>query len=171
MEILFQNKTTYNKELYLKFNEFHIEKFGLKYELEMLLFILMFIYCIILNLKNRSIYLSLLLIITLIIYILWKVFKPIFIYKNELKSRKIIKNHTFTYDFYKYFFKITYKKKTITIFYFKLKKLYETNENYYLYIDKNHAFLLDKNNFTIGNSKSFTEFINKKCLFRLRKIK
>ena len=56
-----------------------------------------------------------------------------------------------------------------TMKYYKLKKVFETKKYFYLYIDKRHAFILDKNGFKKGDITTFSDFIKKKCLFKYKK--
>lgn len=52
--------------------------------------------------------------------------------------------------------------------YYKLYKIYETKTFFYLYIDNDHAFLINKSGFVRGLSDDFSKFINKKCLFKYK---
>ena len=49
-----------------------------------------------------------------------------------------------------------------------IKKIFETDENFFLYTDEKHSLILDKDGFEIGNSKDFAEFIKRKCPFKYR---
>lgn len=169
MKLLFKNTTKYNKELYFKFNEFHNEKFGLKYEIYTLLLAILFLYCSIINFKNRIYYLGFLFIIILVSFIIWRFFRPVFVFKKEVKSKKISKCQSFTFCFYSIYLTIINKDKKTTLPYFKIKKVFEADEEFFLYLDKNHALLLRKDCFTIGNSNDFTNFIKKKCFLRYKK--
>ena len=53
--------------------------------------------------------------------------------------------------------------------YLKLYKVFETQDYFYLYIDEEHAALVNKKGFKIGNVEAFTDFIKKKCLFKYSK--
>jgi len=171
MKILFENTTTYNKNLYLRFNEFHNNKYGLKYELYTLLFAIIMLYCIILNFKNKVYHFGFLFILILITYIFWRFFRPVFTFKKEINSQKITEHQKFTYQFYKYYFKILHKKEQSYLSYFKIRIIFETDKEYYLYLDKTHALLLDKDCFTVGTSDEFSNFIKKKCWYKYKKEK
>ena len=43
----------------------------------------------------------------------------------------------------------------------------ETKDFFYLYIDKNHAFLLNKSNFIKGNKFEFLKFLKKKLWYKI----
>ena len=49
----------------------------------------------------------------------------------------------------------------------KLYKIYETNDFFYLYINKDHAFLLEKNTFTKGDISTFYIFVKRKIWFKM----
>ena len=57
------------------------------------------------------------------------------------------------------------------IYYFKLYKVFETQDYFYLYLDEDTAFLVSKSGFKIGTPKDFSEFIKKKCIFKYSKEK
>ena len=50
-----------------------------------------------------------------------------------------------------------------------IKKSFETEDKFYLYLDKTDAFILDKQGFEIGKVDDFREFIKRKCIFRYKK--
>ena len=54
MKPIFKNTTKYSKEIYMKFLEFHNQKYGLKYQIYTILFIILLIYCIIINIKYQN---------------------------------------------------------------------------------------------------------------------
>ena len=45
---------------------------------------------------------------------------------------------------------------------------FNTKDYYYFYLDRKYAFLINKNGFTLGNEKDFSNFIKTKCLFRYK---
>ena len=91
---------------------------------------------------------------------------------EEIKSDKIQKEESFTFYFYNKYFKIREENKleTYTMKYFSIHKVYETKSFFYIYIDKNHSFIINKNSFSTGTSKKFSEFIKKKCWCKFKKI-
>ncbi|MGN1302285.1 MAG: YcxB family protein, partial [Clostridia bacterium] len=94
-----------------------------------------------------------------------------FIYPNkqvekELKTDKFKNEKEFTFTFYEKFFVISDKKKSEKIKYWKLYRVYETKEFFYLYIDNNHAFLLNKSTFIKGNTSNFLKFLKRKIWFK-----
>jgi len=166
---LFKNTTIYNKKIYINFNNFHINKFGFKYDIYTLLLAILFLYCIVIIFKNKVYYLGFLFILGLISFIIWRLFRPIITFKKEVNSRKIVKHQKFTYCFYNYFFDILNDNKKSSLSYFRIRKIFETDNEFYLYLDKTHALLLDKSSFTIGTSEEFSKFIKKKCWYKYKK--
>ena len=72
---------------------------------------------------------------------------------------KISDNSTFIFTFYDKYFTIKEKNDIYKSKYRNLYKIFETDNYFYLYIDKNHSFLLDKTGFIVGNSNDFNKFI------------
>lgn len=162
MEILFKNKTKYTKEIYQKYLQFHQDKFGMKYKFITILTILLLSFCFIINLKYSNYDTAFIFIIVLILFFIYRFFYPIKKVKKELKTEKFEKEKEFTFTFYDKFFIISNEKDSKKIKYWKLYKIYETEEFFYIYIDKTHAFLLDKSSFSKGNTSEFLKFLKKK---------
>lgn len=167
MKILFKNKTKYTKDVYKKYLEFHQEKFGRKYTFTTIVIILLLSFCIITNLIYKNYPTACLLIIALISYCFYQFFYPVKKIQKELKTEKFEKEQTFTFKFYEKYFSISNNKQIEEIKYWKLYKVYESKEFFYLYIDKEHAFLLNKSTFVKGNPEDFFKFIKKKCLLKI----
>ena len=167
MEILFKNKTKYTKEIYQKYLEFHQNKFGLKYKFITILVFLLLSFCFIINLKYSNYNTAFVFIIALISFFIYIFFAPTKKIQKELKTEKFEKEKEFTFTFYNNFFVISDKKNSEKIKYWKLYKIYETKEFFYLYINKSHALLLDKSSFSKGNISEFFKFIRKKIWYKL----
>lgn len=167
MKILFKNKTKYTKEIYKKYLQFHQNKFGDKYTFTTVVTILLLCFCIITNLKYLNYNTSFILFIVLGIFCFYRFFYPVKKVEKELKTDKFENEKEFTFTFYEKFFVISDKKSSEKIKYWKLHRVYETEEFFYLYIDKDHAFLLDKSSFTKGNILEFFKFLKKKIWFKI----
>lgn len=167
-KLLFKNSTQYSKKAYNKFNQFHNNNNVLKYELFTLLIIIMLIYCIVTTIKAKVISLAILFASVLVSFIIYRFFGPIRIYKKEVKKKAITKAQTFNFYFYDKYFKIRDNIDFHKQYYFKLHKVYETDEFFYLYIDKQYSFLVDKSGFTKGTPQEFSDFIKKKVLFKYK---
>lgn len=166
MKVLFKNKTQYTKDTYAKFLKFHDSKYGFKYMIVTILLVIMLIYCVILTLINKLWLLGITFILSTIIFIAYRFFYPVSQVKKELKGKAISKEKSFTFKFYERSFKVVDKINYSQLPYWKLKKVFETNDFFYLYIDKTHAFLVKKDGFTYGNVNDFSKFIKKKCWYK-----
>ena len=162
MEILFKNKTKYTKEIYEKYLQFHQNKFGDKYKFITILIILLLSFCIVTNFRCSNYDTGFVLIIFLVLFCFNRFFYPIKKVEKELKTEKFKNEKEFTFIFYDSFFVISDKKNSEKIKYWKLHRIYETKEFFYLYINKDHAFLLDKSSFTKGDTSDFLKFLRKK---------
>ena len=167
MNMLFKNTTKYSKECYENFLIFHNKKFGVSSNFYTLLIVILMAFCIVLQLKAGNTQLAFIFILTLICFLLWRIFHPIKEVKDEFESKKIQKESTFIFRFYEKYFTISDSYNFEKIKYWKLYKIYETNDFFYLYINKNHAFLLEKNTFTKGDISTFYRFVKRKIWFKM----
>ena len=161
MKPLFKNVTKYTKKAYDEFLAFHKNKYGFRYISFTIIVTILILYCSISSFISKQYLLVLLFILILIAFLEYRIYLPIYKYKNNFKGTN---KNTFTFYFYKNYFKIDKEK----IYYFNLHKVHETNDFFYLYINKNYAALVNKKGFKIGNLESFSEFIKKKCKFKYR---
>lgn len=166
MKILFKNNTKYTKNVYQKFLQFHQQKYGNKYTFTTSLTIILLFFCIITNIKYSNYFTALILIFALIGFCFYSFFYPVKKVKKELKTEKFEKEKVFTFCFYDNFFTISDKFFFDKIKYWKLYRVYETDQFFYLYINKDHAFLLDKSTFVKGNINNFSKFLRRKIWFR-----
>lgn len=167
MKILYKNKTKYTKETYSKYLQFHQSKFGNRYTFTTIVTILFLCFCIITNLQYSNHLTASALLIVLVSFCFYRFFYPIKLVKKELKTEKFEKEQEFTFRFYDKFFTVSTTKYIEKIKYWKLYKIYETEEFFYLYIDNSHAFLLNKNTFTKGDTSEFFKFIKRKLWFKI----
>ncbi len=167
MEKLFENVTTYDKEEYKKFVIFHNKKYNLKYNLYTLFVLLLILFCSVSGFFANNIRIGILFLLIAFCFALYRLFHPYLFVKKEAKSKKITEKLTNTYTFYEKFFIIKNKQDTIKLKYYKLYKIFETKDCFYLYLNKTHAFVLSKNTFKIGDSTNFYNFIKNKLWFRL----
>lgn len=163
MKILFKNTTKYDKENCDNFVNFHADKYGKKELLKYLLMFIVFVYMLIFNViyKNWYFILALIAILILAYFINNK--------KQAKKQKKKKRVQEYTFYFYERYIKIKYKRQFDRILYLQIKKIFETDKNFFLYTDDKHSLILDKEGFTIGNSKQFSKFIKKKCPFKYSK--
>ena len=167
MNILFKNKTTYNIKEYKKFVEFHNHKYGFKYNAYTIFMFFLFIFCMILQFKYGNIGYGLLFACLGFIFILFRIFYPLLFIKKEASSNKVQKELTNTYFFYNNYMEIKNIHGTIKLNYYKLYKAFESEDNFYLYVNKNYSYVVSKKGFTIGNPDDFYKFIKRKLWYRL----
>lgn len=86
-------------------------------------------------------------------------------YQDTKKKYSKNRESCFTFSFYNFYFTINKN----TFYYFKLYKVYETKDYFYLYIDDENAAMVSKNGFKVGTAEEFSKFIKKKCLLKYSK--
>ena len=165
LEILFENKTTYSKKSYEEFLEFHRKKFRFKYMLFNIIIIATILTCIIYLVSFRIYSTAIIFCIFLTAFIFLRFIKPISDVKKDYESEKIFNKKTFRFIFYDNIFTIEDEENFFKLKYKDLYKIFEHNNSFYLYTDKTHAILIDKNGFSKGNYSQFYKFIKKKIKF------
>ena len=157
MKPIFFNKTIYSENTYSEFLNFHSKTFIFSYLLNSIPIIGITLIIIFLHLKNFIILSTVILTIILLLYILYIFILHIQEVKKDFESVK--NDDCFYFEFFDNFFTICKNKENTTskFFYSNLFKIFETNNFFYLYIDKSHSFILDKNSFSddILNIKTF----------------
>lgn len=171
LKILFKNSTKYNETIYTEFLKFHEKKFGLKYTLYTALIVGLLLFCLIVQVQAHNFSLAIIFCSIITGFFLWRFLHPISEVSKDFKSDKIQKEQKFTFIFYKDIFKVRAKLQTYIIKYHELYKIFETSSFFYLYIDKTHAMLLNKDSFSVGSADDFSGFIRKKCWFKFNKEK
>lgn len=166
MEIRFQNTSTYTLEAYKKFIEFHNRKYNFKYNAYTFFIICLCLFCMVLQFRYGNIGLGILFILILVGFIFYRILHPLFFIKKEANSSKIKNQTTNIYTFYDDFVIIKSEEKEAKLSYYKFYKVFETKDRFYLYLNKNYAYILFKNNFSIGESKQFMPFMKKKLWHR-----
>ena len=165
MKILFKNITIYNSKNYNQFIKFHGDKFNFSYNAYTLVMLTLILYCIILNILQTSLSLTLLFLAMFAFIVLFRIYLPGKRYQKTKKNFAKNKQASITIDFFKFYFKVDQK-----VFpYFKLYKVFETKDYFYLYLDEENAVLVNKDSFKLGTAEEFADFIKKKCLFKYSK--
>ena len=165
-KVLFKNITTYNNKNYAQFLKFHNDKYEFSYNSYTIIMSILLIYCVIINIKNKNILTTLLFILLLISFVLLRFYLPLRRLKKTKENIRKSSTSIHTFFFYDYYLKVD---KQI-IYYFKLYKIFETKDYFYLYINQDYALMLDKNGFQIGTVEDFRSFIKRKCLFKYKEI-
>ncbi len=172
LKIYFKNITKYDKKVYKQFLKFHQKIFGLKYTIYTVFIIGLLIFLIAIQIKVHNMNLAIATFFVIIGFFIWRYLYPTYKVNKEFNSEKIQNKKEFTFIFYKNFLKIYENNKceNYILKYNKIYKIFETNNFFYIYIDKTHSLLINKNTFIIGNSKDFSEFIQKRCKLKFKKI-
>lgn len=161
MKILFKNTTQYSNQVYSDFLIFHNELYGFKYHATTLLITFLFAFCFVLHVKSSNTIYAIGFLLAIVLFLAWRVFHPVFITKKEYKKDQIAKSYTYTFTFYEDYFEIRHKKEFDKRRY-KLYKVFETNRYFYLYVNHDYSYLIDKQNFEIGTCEEFSNFMKKK---------
>lgn len=167
MDKLFENNTTYTPSVYKDFVEFHNKKYNIKYNLYTLFVLVLIVFCMVLQFMYSNVALGICFVFFMGAFIFWRVFHPYFFVKKEANSDKVKKHLKNTYSFYDKYMTINNSKEKIKLNYYKLYKIFETENYFYLYINKNYSFVLSKNGFSIGNVEDFYRFIRKKIWYKI----
>lgn len=171
MKILFKNVTTLNKGEYMELIRFHGKKNNFKYYLYTAIMGLILIIGISYQIILRN-YISLaLLSLILIGFLAYRFIEPYRKAEKEMKGEKLQGNLINTYIFYdkNFVIKNIYGKDNFK--YRKLFRVYENENVFYLYINKEDVFIVSKDKFEIGDSYKFKEFISQKVGYKFRNYK
>ena len=171
MKLLFKNTTKYTKPIYDEFLSFHSQKYHFSYTLYTCIIVAFILFFLIVQVRIHQFAFVFLGGCILTAFILWRFFHPISTISKEYKSEKIQKEKEFTFKFYENYFTSEDEKEFSEMKYRQLYKIFETPTFFYLYIDKTHAFLLNKSTFKKDRSFEFSNFIQKKCWWKYRLVK
>lgn len=165
-QLLFKNSTKYSKQLYDKFTLFHNEKNSLNYDLFTIFILILFLYCIFATIQFKIFSLTILFILMFIFFVGYRIFNPIYLYKKETTKKEITDEKIFKFYFYNTYFKVRNNLDFDKISYFRLYRVYETKEYFYLYLTKKYSFIIDKKGFSLGTEKEFSNFMKNKMKFK-----
>lgn len=168
MEELFENKTKYLQEEYETFLKVHQKEYAASEYAYILFNLIFFGCCAAIAFKEKEIILGIVLVVGLLIYIWYKFFRPARRMQEDLESEKLSGNFVNTYKFYKKYFKVENTEGNAQLAYIGLYRVVETNENYYIYISRDNAFIVSKKGFTKGNEKEFSKFIRGKVFMKYK---
>lgn len=175
MEVMFENKTVYTKEILAEFSKEYYKVILNKFRMVVLVTAIIYIcatnICISMHgLNLTSVILLLASVVFLLFYFKGHVVVSAMINKNLVALHG--ESPQFTAKFYNDKLENTTSHSNITIEYGKINKIIETKNMYILIIAKQYIILL-KNGFTIGDSNIFKSFIRTKCTnaFAIQKLK
>ena len=167
---LFVNKTVYNAKVYEEFLQFHGKRYNLAYWLYTGIWTVVLFFCIIIAFGSQMSTQAVLINIILVCFIGYRILKPKFIIKRELKGDKVSDSSLNTFSFYDNYLMVANKEGKFRYKFLMLRRVFETNSFFYLYVSRENAFLIDKNGFSLGTSKEFSDFIKGKCKFKFKKV-
>lgn len=159
---LFKNTTIYSEKIYQKFLAFHTKEYRFSYQIYTAIICLGLLFCLIMQVSYHYYFSAICFVIILVCFFLWRFFHPVTSTQKEAKTDKY-QNQAYTFLFYEKSMEIDTSTSIITISYSHLYKIFETNEFFYFYVDKKHAFLIDKTGFENNSSLAFSNFIQKEC--------
>lgn len=162
MELIFKNITKYSKEVYEDFLIFHTKRNFKKYIGYTFIIIFILFYLLICSIMVKNWKALSLIVIAMFVSAFYKIFLQKKIVKDEMESDKITEEKEFEFDFYDNYIIIKQDNEEEKIKYRKLYKAFETDNYFYIYINKDNAFILNKNGFVVGKEKEFHDFIAKK---------
>lgn len=168
MKLLFKNTTKYTKLIYDEFLTFHNQKYHFGYTLYTCIITAFLLFFLIIQIQIHQFLFVFFISCVLTGFLLWRFFHPISVVTKEYKSETIQEEKEFSFCFYSNFFTVEDEKEFSEMKYYQLRKIFETDCFFYLYLDKTHAFLLDKSNFKNNNPSAFSAFIRKKCWWHYR---
>ena len=168
MEILFENKTKYSKKEYDIFLESYMKEYATSDYAYSIFNIVFFGLCMIFAFLEKELFLGVALLIGLGIYLWFKIVRANKLVEKTKKSLKVSGNFVNNYKFYKNMFKVENVEGKAEILYFKLYRVVETKEYFYIYISRQCAFIVSKNGFTKGSQEEFSKFIKKKAFTKYK---
>ena len=149
LKILFKNKTKYTKQAYKEFVEIHNKTHNFTYTLYTVIVIALLLICLVLQVNNHTYSLAITFCLIITCFILWRFFHPVSVISKQFNSSTIQTEKEFTFNFYNKYFKIIYNNQFEIFKYYKIYKVYETDNFFYLYTNRTHSFLINKNNFLV----------------------
>lgn len=168
MEILFENKTKYSKKEYDIFIESYKKEYAVSDYAYIIFYIVFFGFCMILAFMEKEFLLGIALLVGLGTYLWYKVIRSNRLVEKTKKSKKVAGKFVNNYEFYKNYFKVENIDGKAQVLYFKLYRVVETREYFYIYISRQYAFIVSKAGFTKGNQEEFSKFIKKKVFTKYK---
>lgn len=168
MEKRFENKTKYSQKEYDIFLESYKNEYATSENAYIVVYTTFFGFCMILAFIEKEFLLGIALLIGLLIYLWYKVIRPNKLVEKTKKSQKVSGSFVNNYDFYQNYFKVENSEGKAQILYFKLYRVVETKDYFYIYVSRQYAFIVSKAGFTKGNKEDFSKFIKKKVFTKYK---
>lgn len=170
MKPLFENKTTLSKNIYIELLNFQQKKFGWKYTVYTAIFFLLFILLISFLFANHYFAHGFIIFILFSCFLTYQFIQPTHKNSKEFHSDKVQNNLVNTYSFYEKYFVVKNKMGKDKISYYKLYRVFETENYFYLYLDKINILVLDKSGFLLGTTQDFKKFIKRKMWLKFKEF-
>ena len=168
MEELFENRTKYTQKEYDIFLKSYANEYSTSENLYMLFNFGFFGLCMIIAFIEKEIVLAIGILVGLGIYFWYKLIRPAVRTQKTKKSNKLNGEFTNIFKFYQRYFDVQNPEGKAKIYYAKIYRVVETKQYYYIYLTREHAFIISKIGFTKGNVLDFTEFMKKKVFFKYK---
>ena len=169
MELLFKNITKSSKKIYDQFLDFHNKRYKKRDNIQKTFFIIAASYMIIFNIIHNEFRMVLIISLLAAIYLVGNNYQQKKVVKKEYKSDKVVKEKLIVYYFYDKKFEIELNNQKQEFKYYQIYRIHQDEYNIYLYTDKTHTFIIDKNGFEIGTMQEFRNFLRQKCKLRFKK--
>ena len=170
MKPLFQNKTTLSKNIYIELLAFQQKKFGWRYTVYTAFFSLLFILLISFLFANHYFAQGFIFFAIFVCFSTYQFIQPTRKNTKEFHSDKVQNNLVNTYSFYKNYFVIKNTMGSDKIAYYKLYRVFETKNYFYLYLDKTNILVLDKSGFLLGTIQDFKKFMKHKMWLKFKEF-
>lgn len=170
MKPLFQNKTTLSKNIYIELLAFQQKKFGWRYTAYTAIFSLLFILLISFLFAHHYFAHGFVFFAIFVCFSAYQFIQPTHKNTKEFHSDKVQNNLVNTYSFYKNYFVIKNTMGSDKIAYYKLYRVFETKNYFYLYLDKTNILVLDKSGFLLGTIQDFKRFMKHKMWLKFREF-
>ena len=174
MKLLFKNTTLYTNQMYETFLQFHESIFGTSYYISSGFITLILLVFIAMLFYEGYFLQGFLFVLVLLLFLGWRFVYPSLQLKKEKhkikQKEKKPKTSGTTFYFYENYFCSVENQNQSKISYWKLYRVYETNEVFYLYYSKDYTFLVNKSGYSIGDASTFSQFISQKAKKRFKKI-
>lgn len=168
MDVLFKNTTKYTQEKYSEFLKFHDMKFGTQYRILTIVVAIIILYMVAVNIVAKNITLVYILFIGFAGFVFYRYYSQEKIVKDEVKGESLQKQKEYTFTFFENKFEVREGLKRQSAEYNQIYKVFETDEFFYMYTDKNHSLMISKSGFEIGEPKDFSIFMKKKYSYKFK---
>ena len=159
MKPIYENTTTYTYE---QIKDYYHYTFFIKHRISLIAFCtymgLFFIFSIIMFcIKNFSIGIPFFILSIVIVGI--RLSYPTIFSKRIIRNASLSNTLKNTFTFQDTSFQVSNAMDNTEVEYSKLVSIEEYNNMYYLYLDKDNAYLIDQSQFSIGENSSFYSFL------------